>query len=562
MKQNNIMFDTMTIFEKDFRTREGDTSLDSFDEIRNVPFSGAKRIPNGFGMALRWNIFLLRTPALKSCTVQCEMGRDPEPEEGMSFFVYFRYDEKSGVSGVLSLAFASNVWTGRIGILKDHKIAYEGPEAVWGDENCMEWEMELGEFFCTFAGQRFPLPQGIPAEGRIGFSHEYRDMKFIFTTLAKLKVTAHPQKITPVFGRKSWEIPRQIFDPMSSWIFSLEAAAMENAVCVNAAIEGGPVVAPNYGTFYTKHLGNEYIENPYFRIVHPDGEIGEKQYIFYGKIGFHEHWQSRQPAIAAADTECPVRRNFYLKELPPGCRIILGFEKMRSEDRQSISECGREMILDPFGGKLLGARRMDHGQFHFSVDSGADKAICRMIPKTVVDYERALRFAESNHFFFEDESCSFRVCVTLPEDYCTRKELSLRFALENVFGEPLDRKGKVSVSEPGKDAFPGTMLLESVCDFGKLPPGVYHLRTELAMNGEILDTERTAFESMSRDPKSLSAPELSGLPTIFSAHTDFESETNTFDPRGEGSNNCAHYMAISGMQVLFIEKMREWELVK
>ncbi|MBP5182255.1 MAG: hypothetical protein J6331_04420 [Lentisphaeria bacterium] len=39
------MFDTMTIFEKDFRTKEGDSSLDSFDEIRNVPFTGAKRQP-------------------------------------------------------------------------------------------------------------------------------------------------------------------------------------------------------------------------------------------------------------------------------------------------------------------------------------------------------------------------------------------------------------------------------------------------------------------------------------------------------------------------------------
>ena len=82
------------------------------------------------------------------------------------------------------------------------------------------------------------------------------------------------------------------------------------------------------------------------------------------------------------------------------------------------------------------------------------------------------------------------------------------------------------------------------------------------MNGEILAVERTAFESMSRDPESLSAPELSGLPTIFSAHTDSESGTNPFNPRSEGSCNGAHYTSVSGLQLLFIEQRREWELLK
>ena len=562
-----VMFDSMTVFEKDFQTREGDSSLDSFDEIQNISASGAQRLAEGFGMALRWNIFLLRTPALKNYTMQCEMARGPEQAGGMRFHVHIRYDEKSNVSGVLDLTCTSNTWTGRIGVLKDHKITFAGPAVIWGDEDCLAWELDVQDEFCMFAGQRFQLPQGVPKEGRIGFSHQFMDQqvtdyKYEFTTLKKVKVTSSPQKYALVFDRKSWELPQQVFAPMSSWFFSLKAYSMENVVCLNAAIEGGPVNCPNYGTFYTQHLGNEYIENPYFQIVHSDGEVEPKQYIYYGKIGFHEHWASRQPAIPAADVECPVRQYFYLKELPSDCRIILGFEKMRSEDRQSLSECGREMIVDPFSGRLLGAHRMDHGEFHIFVDSGADKDICRMIPKNVVDYENALRFAESNHFFFEDEACAFEIVGELPADYCSTEELSLRISLENVFKEPLERKPEITILKADAPAFPNTMRIRYSCRFGKLPAGVYHLRTELLMNGEILAVERTAFESMSRQANALSASELSGLPTVFSAHTDFESDTNTFDPRGEGSNNCAHYISISAMQALFIEKKREWELVK
>ena len=556
------MPDPAVIFEKDFQTREGDYSLDSFDEIQNIPASGAQRLAEGFGMALSWNIFLLRTPALKNFSMQCKTAKGIDPKDGSHFELYFHYDEKKHISGVLDLVCLSDTWTGKIGVLKNHKVTFKEPEITWNDTDCRCWDFEVQEGFCTFAGQRFTIPEEVPAEGRIGFSHESINRKYEFTCIQRLKVISQPVEYKPLFERKSWELPQRVFDSMSPWIFSMEAAAAENTVRLRAAIEGGPVNLPNHMTFYTKHLGNEFIENPYFQIVRPNGKVEAKQYIYYGKIGFHEHWATVQPGIPAADAECPVKQNFYLKELPAGCRIILGFEKMRSEDRQHLSECGREMIVDPFSGKLLGARKVDHGEFHITVDSGADKAICRMIPETVVGYERALDFARNNHFFFEDETCSFEITGELPSDYCSMEELSLRIHLENVFKEPLDRKPDIAVMKPEGSAFPNTMQLRCACSFGKLPAGVYHIRTELVMNGEILASERTAFESMSRNPESLSAPELSGLPALFSAHTDFESGTNPFDPRGEGSCNSVHYTPISGLQILFAEQRREWELLK
>lgn len=558
------MSDSVTVFEKDFRTQEGDTSLDSFDEIQNIPASGAQRLADGFGMALPWNIFLLRTPALKDYSMHCKMAKGIDPIGGTHYHLYFHYNEKRHVAGVLDLSCTTDTWTGKIGVLKDHKVSFIGPAVIWGDTDCRDWEFEVQGDFCFLAGQRFKIPDGIPQEGRIGFSHRwaFNDRKFEFTSLEKIKVLSKPLEYAPVFERRNWEFPQQIFDSMSQWIFALEAVSAENVVCLQATIEGGPVNVPNHQTFYTKHLGNEYIENPYFQVVHPDGEVEPKQYIYYGKIGFHEHWATVQPAIPAADIECPVKQIFYLKDLPSDCRIILGFEKMRSEDRQHLSECGREMIVDPFSGKLLGAHKMDHGEFHITVDSGSDKEICRMIPKTVVDYEKALRFAESNHFFFEDEICAFAITGELPVDYCSEEELSLRISLENVFKEPLDRKPDITVLKADDSAFPNTMRIQYACCFGKLPAGVYHIRTELMMNGEILTSERTAFESMSRNPESHSAPELSGLPVIFSAQNDFESGANPFDPRGEGSCNSAHYTSVSGLQILFIEQRREWELLK
>ena len=297
------MSDSVILFEKDFRTKTGDTSLDSFDEIRNIPATGAQRLADGFGMSLPWNIFLLRTPALKDHSMQCKMAKGIDPRGGFSFNLYFHYDEKSHAAGVLELSCTSDTWTGKIGVLKNHKVSFIEPAVIWGDEDCSDWEFEIKGKFCRLAGQRFEIPNGVPAEGRIGFSYRFMNRKFEFLCLEKIKVSSIPFESAPIFERKNWEFPQQIFDSMSPWIFSLEASSMENAVCLHAAVEGGPVNVPNHGTFYTKHLGNEYIENPYVQIVHSDGRVEPKQYIYPGgRVG------CRQPGDGAGTALCRVLR--------------------------------------------------------------------------------------------------------------------------------------------------------------------------------------------------------------------------------------------------------------
>ena len=76
---------------------------------------------------------------------------------------------------------------------------------------------------------------------------------------------------------------------------------------LSAAVEGGPAEAFNRKMGYTRHLPNEALDRPWFAVVRPDGTVDPRQYLFFGRIGYREHWCPKLPYLGKADVECPVR---------------------------------------------------------------------------------------------------------------------------------------------------------------------------------------------------------------------------------------------------------------
>ena len=69
------------VFDRDFRTREGDPSLDGFEIVRQYDGVGkdAIRFACGYGIAfpLRGNIHLVRMPGQRDCTVDGLLSCEP-----------------------------------------------------------------------------------------------------------------------------------------------------------------------------------------------------------------------------------------------------------------------------------------------------------------------------------------------------------------------------------------------------------------------------------------------------------------------------------------------------
>ncbi len=557
------MFDSRnfyTVFEKDFRTKEGDASVDGFEEIKCIPHKGLLRMLEGMAVTLPENPCFVRTDKLRDFRMTLHIAESMETRADFTFHFYFRFDPSSGNGGVLCIENDGRNMLCSIGVCEKNRTSYVS-EMKWYLKDARKLEILVSGNELDLCGKKFQIPENVPEKGRIGFRHLNRAHRYEPLMIQYLKVDS-PDRCKEKVSMCSVRFPRHTFYTMSDWNYHFSICRSKNVSRISSVLSGGPVYAKNRNTFYTKHPANELLEKPYFRIVYPDGSTGEKQYIYYGSIGFCEDWATRQPALPKADTQCPVKQDFYFPPLPEDIKILLGFEHYNREDCQNLPKGGCEMLFDPCTGKILTSRKIQHESFHIQLDSGCDKKIVKMIPENIPMYEEAKSFAIHNHYFFEDEKCVFTIKGDLPEKYCSPEELSFRITLEDVFREEIKPSFILQYLTVEKGAFPGEKTIQAEVDLATLPVGVYHLKVEMLMGDKVLHFVRRAFEVMPEKEGDLSAPMKSGLPFLLSAQTDFETDSNSFDPRSEEDVDLSHYFSCSGMHVLPAEERREWELLK
>lgn len=550
---------TYSVFEKEFSTKDGNKTLDGFLFTPDHPGIGVLRTAGGAAIPICSNGVFVRTVPLGDFSLTCHLGETLDTFNRFKIHLYYRFDLESRTGGVLEVERKGNKITCTSAWSNGKSL--EALEVNTREmEDMQKWILTLSGGELTFCGKSFALPPDLAGKGMIGFRF-VRNWNFAPFVIKSLKVEAFEEMEEKAREDISASFPLKTFHSMGPWIFQFSIRRNESLARIHAAVEGGPVDLPNRMTFYTKHLGNELLENPYFAIVYPDGRVGEKHYIFYGTLGFREHWASCQPAFPPADKECPVREEFYLPPLPEGYKILAGFEHYKREDAQHLPHNGCEMLLDPVTGVILDSRKIQSGKYHISLDSGKNKKIVENIRENFPNDKEAISFAESNHYFFTGEKCGFTVKSFFPEEDFTLEEISMRLTLEDVFGETLSSTLSGALQEE-KALFPGEKGVKEEISFKDLAPGVYHLKAELFANDKLLHTIRRAFEVMPPAGASRTAPELSHLPFLFSSQPDFETNGNAFDPKSEGEVDLSHYMAVSGMQVFPATERKEWELLR
>lgn len=555
-------------FERDFRTREGDPSLDGFEIVRQYDGVGkdAIRCAGGYGIAfpMRGNVHLARMPVQRDVTVDCRMSCDPSFGGEVGFDVYYRYDAKTRVGGVLSVELDQAKGRAKIRSGVVRKLEY-----VWADEadvpimcgpseGSFAWQLKLVGDVVRFGSAAFAVPGGVPSRGGIGFDKFSPSAPLVIGTLS---VTGETPKSEEAFPKRVWRFPRTALCSMSDWRFVFAATNTGANAVLSAAVEGGPAEAFNRKIGYTGLLPNEAMDRPWFAVVAPDGTVGPRQYLFFGRIGYKEHWNGQLPWIGRADVECPVRRTFVQECLSAGSRLLVGFEGFVSEDRQYIGSPSKMMLLDPWKGETVAVGdALDANGLAIEVDSGRDKKICGMIPASTQEYDEALDYAARNHFFFEDESATFAVRIRHAAGRFEGDELSVACTLQDAFKDDLRTlKGTATPSAP---SFPSEGGLAVAVEPLALPVGVYHLGIEIKAHGETLCRKSVAFEVLGREPGSPPPQMASGLPEMMSPICDYQSESNVSDYRGMGGNDLAHYFAINGMQVLPTVERADWDLNK
>jgi hypothetical protein len=362
----------------------------------------------------------------------------------------------------------------------------------------------------------------------------------------------------------SFALPKSLNGFDSAWIVNIKSEQFVGRTVIDAELSGGPVPRKRNEAF-SGRLPNEKLTGPYLRLESPDGKYSRKHYLINGSVGLKEHWDKNQCALSEADAECPVGEHLIIDELPENVYLFFGYEKYEAEDRIHMSDAPKEIMLDPRSGKVLyTGGSLEGRKVNLELKSGKDKKICGLIPEDTIDYDDVLAFAENNHYFFDSEACVFTPQITFKTPVFNVDEFNLTVTLEDVFHDKIKDVGVYSLTlkstETEKSSGLKILASEQII-FDDLGPGVYHLRLELRLGQRLIKDSAHAFEIMSESDNTPAPPIISGLPELYSLHSDYISYTDSFDPWIACNNNAGHYTSGNCYQPIIARERKSWDAV-
>ena len=226
--------------------------------------------------------------------------------------------------------------------------------------------------------------------------------------------------------------------------------------------------------------------------------------------------------------------------------LAVGFEMYRT----NIGELGQtpsETVIDLNGKVLSSGTGISSGKLFTEFLSQEKKAFAPKIPKNQPRYKQALEFLKNNHFFMEGEEPKFQIRLTGTGDRPEEFKVELEDAFFHKLGV-LKYKKEMTSKKIGVREYPVTLLTIAMGK-KKLAPGVYHLRVTGLDAGSGAYEDYCAFEVMPKDPKSLPAPLLSGIPYLYNSRTETRGlETDGFDVWVGESVNQPHYISCANFQ--------------
>ena len=249
------MFDSRnfyTVFEKDFRTKEGDASVDGFEEIKCIPHKGLMRFPQGIAVILPENPCFVRTEDLRDFRMTLHIAESMETREDFTFHFYFRFDPSSGNGGVLCIENDGRNMLCSIGVCEKNSTSYVS-EMKWYLKDARKLEILVSGNELDLCGKKFQIPENVPEKGRIGFRHLNRAHRYEPLMIQYLKVDS-PDRCEEKVSMCSVRFPRHTFYTMSDWNYHFSICRSKNVSRISSVLSGGPVYAKNRNTFYTKHL--------------------------------------------------------------------------------------------------------------------------------------------------------------------------------------------------------------------------------------------------------------------------------------------------------------------
>ena len=236
--------------------------------------------------------------------------------------------------------------------------------------------------------------------------------------------------------------------------------------------------------------------------------------------------------------------------------LAVGFECWYHRPAPNMELNPGETVFDTSGKVLYSGLGFSSGEnTKIELLSQPDKEIIKRLPKSDPRYERALKFAQENHYFFEKENPDFTIRLTswnpIPE--------KVQIILEDAYFRKIKELSYTKKRRTQKIDLRSYGILELKVERpGGLACGVHHLRMQSLDKTLPPLEDYWAFEIMSRRKDALPAPLLSGMPFLYNARTETRGlMTDAFDPWIGSSVNEGHYVSCS---VMLPEAFRKYKM--
>ena len=487
-------------------------------------------------------------------------------EFGLGYDIHFRRDPVKGGGHRLRVWWDEHEH--KLHVFLDEKLVHTGgkkPENL--DDLKLVLDVKGTKGVLETVGERvaFEIPGEVTA-GKIAFDMPYSGSNQITFKRVRLTSDTAPE----VRHVKDWKFvlsdEKGMVEPPVYEVALDRYATGESllTVSLDGMLMGRKPRLESGGCEWTKIL--ERITTPYVRIETAAGEFANLL-LWNGRRQFSDPYMEKKKGTEgltrgakASDQRWPARRSYVFGHFPETFTLAAGFEHYMNHPNRFNGGGPFEQVRSYDGTLVFEGESVRKGRVAFQAKSPEDKRIVSKIPKTVVDYDKALRHARRQHYFYESEPVEFTLAAVYRAADYEADEIDFTPRLETVYREPTDAK-PVETKRELRSLAEGLVALEKTYRLERNPGvGVWHLETALR-GGAVERDERTVFEVLPDDPNGPCPPLASGLPVFMSVPNEIKyREEGAFDPWSD-RGGAAHYYAIDDYYPVVGAAKRVWELL-
>ena len=502
------------------------------------------------------NKFLPVIPDVENVVVRFTASMNFEAAKSIGFTLFFHYDTFTGRGKALRFTMkdgqAPSVLFGTTA-RNLFQTEQSGALALSREVFLKDFDCELrvvdGKVTFTLAGESisFATEKG---SGKVAFSREH-----FFDVLFMKKFEIDGSPLQTSLKTSSFTVP--LPDTLTYYPIFCDVLLSDYGNCMDAKLSfrGGVCETPlGEGNYHG--LRADILTRPYLKVL--NGNAVRKFILFDDPIVLAPYDQ-KNPFLYTLiydKPQWPFERTIRFIKEGNNVDFAVGFDEYHHNGSPMMELAPAETVFDGNGSVLdCGLGLTGNGLRRMELLSRKDKEIISRLPATDPRYERAVKFAENNHYFFEGEKKDFAIRITA----CNDLPLSYEVTLEDTF---LRKVRTLEYTRESGEFLCGSVPMQRVTlrlEEVDLPCGVWHIRIRSTDESVHALEEYWAFEVMSRDPAAPCAPLLSKLPFLYNARTETRGlMTDSFDPwLGAQSVDEGHYVSCA---VMLPEAFRKYDM--